>query len=139
LAFLGHPLKSLGRVLDSILAVVAIGRKQANHFIGASGGRTGNIARGEINGLSNGEFVFQRPSPYAWNAGDAHGPAAGRQLKTLTKTYHGAGLLGQCHPDMANTRICRFFSTILRFCRFPGNPRAAAETAGPSGQAEAGR
>src|SRR6202162_3102455 len=75
LAFFGHPLESLDRAFDPILAVVAVGRKQPDHLIGAAGGRTGDIAGSEIDGLSNGEFVLQRPSPSRKNAGYAHGPA----------------------------------------------------------------
>src|ERR1700688_3665717 len=61
LTFLGHPFERLGRALDPILAVVAVGRKQPDHLIGAAGGRTGDIAGGEIDGLPNGIFVLQRP------------------------------------------------------------------------------
>src|ERR1019366_3183097 len=55
------PVQSLGRAFDAILAVVAIGRKQADHLIGAAGGRTRDIAGGEIDGLTNVVFVLQRP------------------------------------------------------------------------------
>src|ERR1700676_2963874 len=61
LTFLGDPFESLGRAFDPILAVIAIGRQQPDHLIGAAGGRTGDIAGSEIDGLSNGEFVLQRP------------------------------------------------------------------------------
>jgi hypothetical protein len=60
LTFLGYPFESFGRVLDPILAVVAVGRKQPEHLVGAAGGRTRDIAGSKIDGLSNGEFVFQR-------------------------------------------------------------------------------
>src|ERR1700704_3783517 len=73
LTFLGDPFECLGRVFDPELAVIAIGRKQTDHLIGAAGGRTGDIAGSEIDGLSNGELVLQRPSPRK-NAGRAHGP-----------------------------------------------------------------
>src|SRR3982074_1985396 len=63
LTFLGHPFESLGRVFDPILAVIAIGRKQPDHLIGAAGGRTRDIAGSKIDSLSNGVFVLQRPSP----------------------------------------------------------------------------
>jgi hypothetical protein len=62
LTFLGHPFESLGRALDSILAVIAIGREQTEHLIGAAGGRTGNITGSKIDGLSNGEFSTPSPS-----------------------------------------------------------------------------
>src|ERR1700687_4240251 len=75
LTFLGYPFESLGRVLDPILAVIAVGRKQPDHLIGAAGGRTRDIARSKIDSLSNGEFVLQRLLHHA-NVGCAHGPAA---------------------------------------------------------------
>src|SRR5882724_9079306 len=76
LTFLGHPFESLGRIFDPILAVIAIGRKQPDHLIGAGGGRTRDIAGSEIDGLSNGIFMLQRPLPSRKNVGHAHGPAA---------------------------------------------------------------
>src|SRR5713101_8009422 len=63
LTFLGNPFESFGRAFDPILAVVAVGRKQADHLIGAAGGRTRDIAGSKVNGLSNGEFVLQRLLP----------------------------------------------------------------------------
>jgi len=63
LAFLGYPFEGLGRALDPVLAVIAVGREQPNHLIGAAGGRTRDIAGSKINGLSNGEFVLQRLLP----------------------------------------------------------------------------
>src|SRR5882757_2114104 len=81
LTFLGDPFESLGRVFDPVLAVIAVGRKQTDHLIGAAGGRTGDIAGSEIDGLSNGELVLQRPSPRE-NAGRAYGPAYVGRLKT---------------------------------------------------------
>src|SRR5216683_4934761 len=65
LAFLGHPFKSLGRVFDTVLAVIAIGRKQPDDLIGSAGGRTRDIAGSKIDSLSNGEFVLQRPLHHA--------------------------------------------------------------------------
>ena len=76
LTFLGHPLERLGRAFDPVLAVIAVGRKQPDHLIGAAGGRTRDIARSEIDGLSNGIFMLQRPLPSRKNVGHAHGPAA---------------------------------------------------------------
>src|SRR5476649_2572712 len=72
LTFLGHALESLGRMLDPILTVIAIGRQQPDHFIGAACTRTCNVARRKVDGLSNGVFVLQRPSPSRKNAGRAH-------------------------------------------------------------------
>jgi hypothetical protein len=65
LTFLRHPFESLGRILDPVLAVIAIGREQLDHLIGAAGARTGNIAGSEIDRLSNGEFMLQRPLHHA--------------------------------------------------------------------------
>ena len=65
LAFLGDPFESFGRTLDTILTVVALGRKQPNHLIGAAGGRTGNIAGSKIDSLSNGVLMLQRPLHHA--------------------------------------------------------------------------
>ncbi|SRR6266852_4311471 len=68
LTFLGHPLESLGRAFDPVLAVIPVGRKQPDHLIGAAGGRTGDIAGSKIDSLSNGEFVLQRLLPSRKNA-----------------------------------------------------------------------
>src|SRR4030081_3102959 len=65
LTFLGHPFESLGRAFDPILAVVAVGREQPDHHIGAARGRTRNIGGSKIDSLSNGEFVLQRPLHHA--------------------------------------------------------------------------
>src|SRR5438270_12706018 len=65
LAFLGHPFESFGRALDPVLAVIAVGRQQTDHLVGAAGGRTGNIAGSKIHSLSNAEFVLQRPLHHA--------------------------------------------------------------------------
>src|SRR3984893_12037232 len=80
LTFLGDPFESLGRAFDPVLAVIAVGRKQADHLIGAAGGRTGDIAGSEIDGLYNVELVLQRPSPRK-NAGRAYGPVNFGRLK----------------------------------------------------------
>src|SRR5215468_46605 len=61
LAFLGHPLESFARTLDAILAIIAFGRQQTNHLIGAAGGRTRHIACSEIDTRSNSVLVLQRP------------------------------------------------------------------------------
>src|ERR1700731_3694233 len=65
LTFLGHPFESLGRAFDAILAVIAVGRKQPDHLIGAAGSRTRYVAGSKIDSLSNGEFVLQRPLHHA--------------------------------------------------------------------------
>ena len=65
LTFLGHPFEGLGRVFDTILTVVAVGREQPDHLIGSAGGRTRDIAGSKIDSLSNGEFVLQRPLHHA--------------------------------------------------------------------------
>src|SRR5437879_6315559 len=69
LTFLGHPFESLGRAFDTILAVIAIGRKQPDHLIGAAGGRTRDIAGSKIDSLTDGEFVLQRLLHHAKNVG----------------------------------------------------------------------
>src|SRR5260370_34266792 len=61
LAFLGHPFESLGRALDPVLAVVAVGRKQPDHLIGAARGRTRDMACSKTHALANGAFVVRRP------------------------------------------------------------------------------
>ena len=40
LAFLGHALKRLARILDPVLIVVAIGRQKFDDLIGSAGART---------------------------------------------------------------------------------------------------
>src|SRR6202043_3946195 len=82
LTFLGHPFESLGRAFDTILAIIAIGRKQPDHLIGAAGGRTRDIAGSKIDGLSHGEFVLQHPLHQAKNVGCAQGPACCSRLRT---------------------------------------------------------
>ena len=76
LTFLGHPFESLDRAFDPVLAVIAVGRQKPDHLVGAGGGRTRDIARSEIDGLSNGIFMLQRSLPSRKNVGHAHGPAA---------------------------------------------------------------
>src|SRR5262245_50171933 len=61
LAFLGHPLEGFARALDAILAIVAFGRQQTDHLVGAAGGRTRHIACSEIDSRSNRVLVLQRP------------------------------------------------------------------------------
>src|SRR5258705_10886357 len=61
LAFLGHPLERFGRALDPVLTVVAIGRQQPDHLIGAAGSRTRDIAGSKIDGLTHAKLVLQRP------------------------------------------------------------------------------
>src|SRR5947199_10846555 len=65
LAFLGDPFESSGRAFDTILTVVAIGREQPDHLIGAAGGRAGNVAGSKIDSLSNGVLMLQRPLHHA--------------------------------------------------------------------------
>src|SRR4249919_1450698 len=61
LAFLGDPFEGLGRAFDAILTIVTVDRKQAEHLVGAAGGRSGNVAGSKIDSLSNGVLVLQRP------------------------------------------------------------------------------
>ena len=65
LAFLGDAFEGFGRALDPVLTVVAIGRQQLDHLIGAGRGRTRDVAGGEIDGLSDDKFVLQRPLHHA--------------------------------------------------------------------------
>ena len=65
LTFLGYPFESLGRIFNSILTVITVGRKQPDHLISAAGGRTGDIAGSKIDSFSNGIFVLQRPLHHA--------------------------------------------------------------------------
>jgi hypothetical protein len=81
LAFLGHPFESLSRALDSILAVIAVGRKQADDFVSTTRGWTCDIARSEIDGLSNGKLVLQHPLHHAKTPAVPTLPLQGR-LKT---------------------------------------------------------
>src|SRR5579863_7193060 len=80
LAFLGDTFECFGRALDPVLAVVAIGRKQADHFIGPTRGRPRDIAGGKIDSLSNVIFMFQRPLHHAKRR-PAYGPARVGRLK----------------------------------------------------------
>src|SRR5260370_36837899 len=50
LTFLGHPFEGFSRALDPVLAVVAVGRKQANDLIGAAGAPPPNLAGVKTNG-----------------------------------------------------------------------------------------
>src|SRR5215475_7990439 len=61
LAFLRNPLERLGRALDSVLAIIALGRKLADHLIGAARSRTRNVAGSEIHRRPDRKFVLQRP------------------------------------------------------------------------------
>src|SRR5229473_3630085 len=131
LTFLGHPFESLGRTLDPILAVIAVGRKQPDHLIGAAGGRTGNIAGSEIDSLSNGEFVLQRPLHHAKSAGCAHGPRCNGRLKTRALYSTAAAKLASCIPTWQMCEFCRFFSAINDISQVPdlagkGEPRFTA-------------
>src|SRR5437879_13583484 len=78
LTFLGHPFESLGRAFDPILAVIAIGRKQPDHLIGAAGGRTRDIAGSKMDSISYGGWVLQRPPPSRTNRLRAQSPCHGR-------------------------------------------------------------
>ena len=61
LAFLGDPFEGFGRTFDAVLAVVTVGRKQPDHLVGATGGRSGNVTGSKIDSLSNGVLMLQRP------------------------------------------------------------------------------
>src|SRR5579859_7056347 len=65
LTFLGHPFESFGRAFDPVLAIVPVGRKQPDHLVGATGGRTSDIAGRKIDSLSNVVIMLQRPLHHA--------------------------------------------------------------------------
>src|SRR6266480_7995840 len=123
LTFLGHPFESLGRVLDPILAIIAVGRKQPDHFIGAAGGRTRDVARSKIDSLSDGKFVLQRPLHHARTPAVLTVP-----LQQPTENPCGAYITG---PDALTSYIgtyqirgfCRFFSAITALSATGGEIR----------------
>ena len=83
LAFLGDPFEGFGRAFDAILAIVAVGRKQPDHLIGAGGGRSGNVAGSKIDSLSNGVLMLQRPLHHARMSAALTVPLASADLRTL--------------------------------------------------------
>src|SRR6266481_236637 len=121
LAFFGHPLESFCRAFDPVLAVVSVGRQQADHLVGAAGGRTGNVAGSKIYSLSNAEFVLQRPLHHAKNAGRAHGPRcdlpAGNRRWYSTPPTALASNIGTWQTRF----FCRFFSAINALPRDSGS------------------
>src|SRR6516165_2968339 len=58
LAFLDHPLESLLRVLDPVLEIGAIGRKQPHALVSAVGDPVADGPRGEIDRMTNTKLVF---------------------------------------------------------------------------------
>jgi hypothetical protein len=86
LAFLGDTLESFGRAFDPVLKVVAIGGKQADHFVGAAGGWTCDVAGSEINGLSDDELVLQHLNSIRKRefSSDRSAPAIQRRLRAYT-------------------------------------------------------
>src|SRR5882672_409498 len=82
LAFLGDPFEGFGRVFDAILAIVAVGRKQPDHLVGAAGGRSGNIAGSKIDSLSHGVLMLQRPLHHARLSAALDVPLASADLRT---------------------------------------------------------
>jgi hypothetical protein len=76
LTFFGNAFERLDGALDAVLAVVSVGRQQADHLVGSGRRRTRDIAGGEIDGLTNPVFMFQRPSPLRKYASFCLGPAA---------------------------------------------------------------
>lgn len=65
LALLGDPLECLGRTLDPVLTIIPVGRQQADHFVGAAGGRSRYVACGKIHSFSNSILMLQRHLHYA--------------------------------------------------------------------------
>src|ERR1700761_6366898 len=109
LAFLRHAFESFGRAFDPVLAVIAFGRKQPDHLIGAGGGRTGHVAGGEIDGLSNGEFVLQRHLHHARTPAALTVPLAVGRLKYPGELLAWRALVWPVHRGMASTRILQVF------------------------------
>ena len=109
LTFLGYPFESLGRIFNSILTVITVGRKQPDHLISAAGGRTGDIAGSKIDGFSNGIFVLQRPLHHAKTSAMPTVPLQRPTENPGGSLYHRADHVGQLHPDMASTRILQVF------------------------------
>jgi len=68
LAFFGHTLKGLAGTLDAVLMFVALGRQQLHDLVAAAGARAPHRAGGEINRLSNMEFVRSR-SRFTYGSG----------------------------------------------------------------------
>ena len=109
LTFLGYPFESLGRIFNSILTVITVGRKQPDHLISATGGRTGDIAGSKIDSFSNGIFVLQRPLPSRKTPAVPTVPLQRPTENPGRSLYHRADHVGQLHPDMASTRILQVF------------------------------
>lgn len=57
LAFFGHALKGLARILDAILIIVAIGWQQPHNFVAATGAGPADRTRSIKYGLADVEFV----------------------------------------------------------------------------------
>jgi len=53
LAFFRNPFERFPRVLDTVLIILAIRRKQLDNLIASAGGRTADWAGGEIDALTN--------------------------------------------------------------------------------------
>ena len=115
LTFLGYPFESLGRIFNSILTVITIGRKQPDHLISAAGGRTGDIAGSKIDSFSNGIFVLQRPLHHAKASVMPTVPLQRPTENPGGSLYHRADHVGQLHPDIASTRILQVFQYDKRW------------------------
>src|ERR1700753_1789426 len=100
LAFLRDPLESLGRAFDAILAVVAFGREQPDHLIGAAGGRTRHVAGREIDRPPTVEFVLQRPLHHARTPAALTVPLAIGRLKTPGNYVARGAPFWPVHRDM---------------------------------------
>jgi len=118
LAFLGHAFESLGRALDSILAVIAVGRKQPDHLVSAAGGRPGDITGSEIDGLTNVVFVLQRPLHYAKTSA---APTVPLQRPTEKQGAYSTApvALASYIRTWQIRQFCRFFSAIRAISGVP--------------------
>ena len=111
LTFLGNAFERLDRAFDPVLAVIAVGRKQPDHLIGAARGRTCDIAGRKIDSLTNVVFMLQRPLHHAKNVGPAHGPACVGRLKNSGCIAWGRSSW-PVHQHMEMGLFCRFLSRI---------------------------
>jgi hypothetical protein len=85
LIFPGHPFESLGRALDPVLAVIAIGRKQPDHIISAAGGRTRDIAGSKMT-VSPTVYLCFNAHSITQQSRPCHGPACNGRIENPVTT-----------------------------------------------------
>jgi hypothetical protein len=116
LTFLGYPFESFSRVLDPVLAIVAISRKQPDDLIGAAGGRPCDIAGRKIDSLSNVVFMLQRHLHHAKTSIVPTCPAA-IDWKAPQRSSTPPVFLASYISTYQIRRICRFFSAITAYLK----------------------